>query len=413
MRNEFSWYFKASESEIRDIWSDGLLTLDANVLLDLYRYHENTRSSLLTCIENFKDRLWLSRQASEEFFRNRSKVIISATSGFKQAAEDLSKLSKALSIAVTQLQSNRIISADIANRLDSAVASAISTAEERVASENSAHPKFLSDDPLLERLLSMFENAVGPAFSEEELKKVKPEAEQRKKAGVPPGFLDDHKDGDRPFGDFFLWRQVLDHAKAQSKPIIFVTSERKEDWWEKHSGITVGPRHELLREAHEYSGQRVLIYQTDRFLEFATERVGGTIDRRAVEEIQAIDSLRATANLVREATQSVQSCNATMSTGLLVVDIARPAFSFTASGHFDPHLQSAPNLRVRLIESPGPLPVYRLHAASGTTHDFNVHLKSLDHGVTLPAGQYVFEYGAEAKMDRDDTLATATARGEV
>ena len=297
MRNEFSWYFRASESETKSIWDDGLLTLDANVLLDLYRYHENTRRSLLACIEHFKGRLWLSRQASEEFFRNRSKVIISATNGFKQATEELSKLSKALSIAATQLQSNRIISADIAENLVSAVTSAISSAEQRVADENSAHPKFLSDDPLLERLLSMFEDAVGPAFSEEELKKAKAEAEQRKKAGVPPGFLDDHKDGDRPFGDFFLWRQVLDHAKAQSKPIIFVTSERKEDWWEKHSGLTVGPRLELLREAHEYSGQRVLIYQTDRFLEFATERAGGTIDTSAVEEIRAVDNLRATANV--------------------------------------------------------------------------------------------------------------------
>lgn len=405
MRNQFSWYFKASESETRAIWDSGLLTLDANVLLDLYRYHENTRSSLLACIEHFRGRLWLSRQASEEFFRNRSKVIISATSGFKQATEELSKLRKALSITIAQLQSNRIIAASIATDLESAVASAISSAEQRVANENSAHPKFLINDPLLERLLSMFENAVGPAFSEEELKKGKAEAEQRKKAGVPPGFLDDHKDGDRPFGDFFLWRQVLDHAKAQSKPIIFVTSERKEDWWEKHSGLTVGPRLELLREAHEYSGQRVLIYQTDRFLEFATERAGGTIDTSAVEEIRAVDNLRATTSVVRAVTQGVQSCNSTMSTGLLVVEIARPAFMFTASGHFDPHLQSPPNLKVRLIESPQALPAHRLHAASGTTHDFNVHLKSLDRGVTLPAGQYVFEYDAEVELDNSDRAA--------
>jgi hypothetical protein len=403
MRKEFAWYFGASDSEIKSIWEKGLLTVDANVLLDLYRYHANTRDSLLACIERFQRRLWLSRQAADEFFRNRSKVIISASAGFKQAMEELTKLGKALDATVAQLQTNRIIPGDIAANLRMATRTAISSAEERVATSGSAHPKFLDSDPLLEKLLTMFENAVGPNFTEEELKKVKLEAEQRKKMEVPPGFLDEHKAGDRPFGDFFLWRQVLDHAKAKSTPIILVTSERKEDWWERHSGQTVGPRLELLREAHEYSGQRILIYQTDRFLEFATERLGGTVDTNVVEEIRAVDKLRSTANVVREAVQSVQSCSPTMSAGLLTVDIVRPVFMFTASGHFEPNLLTAPSMRVRLVENPQLLPRYRLSAGSGTNHDFNIHLKSIEYGATLPAGKYVFEYGAEIASGQSDS----------
>lgn len=412
MRSQFSWYFRVSESEAKAIWDSGLLTLDANVLLDLYRYNENTRSSLLACIERFKGRLWLSRQAAEEFFKNRSKVIVSAEGGFKQAAEDLSKLSKALSIAVAQLQGNRIIAVEVVNELNAKIASAISVAEERVADGRSAHPKFIESDPLLDKLLELFEEAVGPNFSEEELKRAKSEAEQRRRSGIPPGFLDDHKDGDRPYGDFLLWRQVLDHAKAQAKPIVFVTSERKEDWWERHSGLTIGPRTELLREAHEYSGQRILIYQTDRFLELATERAGGTVDANVVEEIRAIDSIRATSNVVRDVNQSIQSCSSMVNDGLLIVDIARPAFMFTASGHLEPNLKAPPGLKVRLIEFPQPLPKHRLHAGSGTTYDFNVHLKSLDFGVTLPAGRYVFEYSAEAALVQGDSFVTTPIEGQ-
>lgn len=409
MRNQFSWYFRAPDSEIKAAWDGGLLTLDANVLLDLYRYHENTRGSLLTCIERFKGRLWLARQAAEEFFRNRSKVIVSAGGGFRQATEELSKLSKALSTTVTQLQGNRILAAEVANDLNAAVTSAITAAEQRISNGNSAHPKFLESDPLLEKLLELFENAVGPDFSKDEIKIVRAEAEQRKRAGVPPGFLDDHKDGDKAYGDFFLWRQVLDRAKAQSKPIIFVTSERKEDWWERYGGLTIGPRLELLREAHEYSGQRILIYQTDRFLELATERAGGTVDANAVEEIRAVDNIRATANVVRSVSQSTQSCSSTTNNGLLTVDIARPTFMFTASGHFEPNLQAPPGLKVRLIETPTALAKHRLHAGSGTTYDFNIHLKSLDFGVTLPAGRYVFEYSAEAALDQGESFVTAPA----
>ena len=70
MKKEFSWYFPISEDEIDSIWKSGLLTVDANVLLDLYRYHESTRNSLINSLKEFKGRLWLSNQAAEEFIRN-------------------------------------------------------------------------------------------------------------------------------------------------------------------------------------------------------------------------------------------------------------------------------------------------------------------------------------------------------
>lgn len=401
MRNAFSWYFKASSAEVKTIWEKGLLTLDANVLLDLYRYHESTRKSLLKCIERFKGRLWLSHQAAEEFFRNRAKVITSAVGGFKLALGEIEKLSTSVSHTVSQLEANRLIASDIPAKLEQTISEAISAAQKKISASDSAYPKFLDADPLLDKLLEMFDKAVGPAFSEEESKKVKLEAEQRRKSGMPPGFLDDHKDGDRPYGDFFLWRQILNHAKTESKPVIFVTSERKEDWWERYSGRTIGPRLELVREAHEYSGQRVLIYQTDRFLELATERAGGTIDAKAVQEIRAVDDLRSSAGVVRSVTQSVKSCDSSTSFGVLLVEIARPAVLFTASGHFEPNLQAPPIIGVRLVDHPSDLLSYRLNAGSGTVHDFNVHMKSADFGVALPAGTYVFEYRAEV-LQRPD-----------
>lgn len=65
MKKEFNWYFKPSKDELDEIWANGLLTVDANLLLDLYRYHEDTRESILGSLEKFEGTLWLSRQASE------------------------------------------------------------------------------------------------------------------------------------------------------------------------------------------------------------------------------------------------------------------------------------------------------------------------------------------------------------
>jgi hypothetical protein len=269
------------------------LTVDANVLLDLYRYHEHTRNNLISSLEKFGGRLWLSRQASEEFFRNRTKVIVGAEKTFNDANDDIKKLKGIAEATVSQLTGNRIILADISQKLSSAIDPATKEAQQSIENARRSHPKYISNDPILDRLCEMFDNGIGKDFADKEKDLLAKEAERRKKKLIPTGYLDDDKTGDRPYGDFYLWRQILDHAKEKKKAIIFVTPERKEDWWEKHSGKTTGPRHELVREAQEYSGQPVLIYQTDFFLKLASQRFNEVLAEGAVEEIRAIDNLRA------------------------------------------------------------------------------------------------------------------------
>jgi hypothetical protein len=105
---------------------------------------------------------------------------------------------------------------------------------------------------------------------------------------VPPGYEDAKKDGVNAHGDYLVWHQVLQQAKNSTRPVILVTSERKEDWWERAHGKTVGPRHELLDEAHRVTGQRVLIYQTETFVKRATMRAGGTVSAFVRNDIRGL-----------------------------------------------------------------------------------------------------------------------------
>ena len=132
MKKEFTWYFPLSEDEINSIWKNGILTVDANVLLDLYRYHESTRNSLINSLKEFNDRLWLSNQAAEEFIRNRSKVIVSSEKTFKQAQDEVEKLQGNFESAVAQLKGNRIIPAEVADSLINAINPAIKSALESI-----------------------------------------------------------------------------------------------------------------------------------------------------------------------------------------------------------------------------------------------------------------------------------------
>jgi hypothetical protein len=215
------------------------------VTLDLYRYHEGTREELLTCLESFRDRIWISRQAADEFIRNRAKVIVSASIEYGSAKKQLDRLSTELSRTVDDLKACRTIDSMICDALGVDVGKAIDEARAKIEEIESKHPPFLDTDPVLTRLLSLFNGRVGEPFAEDDLAKAIKEGEERKREQVPPGYLDKDKNGTRSLGDFFLWRQVLDNAKKEEKSMILVTSERKEDWWEKHSGKIIGPRQEL------------------------------------------------------------------------------------------------------------------------------------------------------------------------
>lgn len=403
MKNKFDWCLNPSKEELDIAWRKGILTVDTNVLLDLYRYHEDTRNSLLKSLQEFEGKKWLSHQAATEFFRNRAKVIISSEKAFNQAHEETEKLSASLVAAVNQLKGNRIIPSTLAIELENGIIPFISQAQSKIAEAKEGYPKFLQDDPILNQLLALFDGAVGDDFAEEDKRKHEEQAEQRKKNKIPPGYLDDGKDEDRPYGDYYLWRQVIEHAQAEGSPVVLVTSERKKDWWEEISGKTVGPRPELLKEAKEVSGQRILIYQTERFLEHALRRFQQPVNKTAIEEIRAVSNWRFELEAaVKLQEQSIAEATNHRNTGTLSVELRRPVRNFTVSGHLDPLMHSVPRLAVRLLRAPESLPAHKLGAGTGTTHDFNIHIVCGEPDTRLPLGFYVFGYEATCAAPSSD-----------
>ncbi|OJF68043.1 hypothetical protein BK026_04195 [Alteromonas sp. V450] len=405
MRKEFCWYFPVSDGDLNDIWGRGLLTVDANVLLDLYRYHESTRNTLINSLKEFNGRLWLSRQAAEEFIWNRTNVIISSEKTFKQAKDEVEKLKGNLESTLSQLKGNRIIPDDIASGLLDRINPAIDEALLKISDSKSNYPKYLVNDPILDDLTTMFDQAVGEDFAKELMPELLKEAEYRKENKLPPGYMDDGKDGDRKYGDFFLWKQILEKSKNDNTPIIFVTSERKEDWWEKISGKTIGPRPELLREASEVSSQRIIMYQTDRFLEYASQRSGSVVDSNAVDEIRAVDLLRSDSEYAVELVEhNITSRSETSQEGILVLNLMRPVKNLTGSGFFDPQMNNVPTVDVSLESAPDELRGYKLRAGAGTKFNFNLHVISADRDYPLPVGQYVLKYTASCGGSEKDLV---------
>ena len=94
MRVKFSEYYQPSESDLKDMWKEGIFVFDANVLLDLHRFSEDTVNSIMSIFENIKDRIWIPYQASKEYHNNLCSVIKEQCKNYESSIRNLIEFKK-------------------------------------------------------------------------------------------------------------------------------------------------------------------------------------------------------------------------------------------------------------------------------------------------------------------------------
>lgn len=77
MIDTFKHYWQISEAEKKDVLEKGVIVLDANIYLNVYRLHTEKRDHLLQILKDSRilKRLWVPHQVAEEVFRNRLSII--------------------------------------------------------------------------------------------------------------------------------------------------------------------------------------------------------------------------------------------------------------------------------------------------------------------------------------------------
>ena len=149
------------------------------------------------------------------------------------------------------------------------------------------HPNLIDSDNIRDKLTELFEGKVGSPFSPEKLKKIYKMGEIRYHETIPPGFKDITKTENK-YGDLVLWFQIIEHAKSTNKSIIFITDDRKEDWWYIFKGRTIGPNLELINEFISETGVNFYMYPTGQFMKYASKYLDIPCPLEAIEEVQKI-----------------------------------------------------------------------------------------------------------------------------
>ena len=304
MRSLFPGHYPPSPQFFKTLWSKATFVFDTNVLLDFYSYPEEARDSFFSILEKLESRVWIPYQVAFEFHKNRLERIKSSNRELQELQKKLSSLGNTLEGDFKRISFERRNTGitDIDKRLADTKQS-IKGLQEAIDKACDNLHKIGLDDPIAAKISSIFtDEKVGkrPGI-QRELNELFEGGEQRYAREIAPGYKDEKQNNyilgpnlEMPakFGDLVIWRQMLAHvASLPEKEVIFVTSEKKVDWWWVESpGKVLGPHPSLLAEFAEiYGKEKFWLYPTDRFVKHASAELEGfKVSPNAIQQIRDV-----------------------------------------------------------------------------------------------------------------------------
>ena len=277
MKKLFRGYYKLTDTEIQDIWNNGFISVDTNVLFNLYRYSDETRKELIRVIKKYSSQLWLTNHSAFEFHKNRISVISDQIVVYEETIKTFNKLENDI---IKNLKTPHLGKSAL-KQFEKTIKAVTKDLEKK----KEFYKKLLLNDTILKTISSIFNNKVGDEFTSEKISEIKKEGEERYKKKIPPGYKDNDK-SENKFGDLIIWKELIKKAKQDNKPFILIIDDIKEDWWLRTQGQTISPRQELAQELYKETQQFFHLYTPDRFLEFAAKTEA--VKQETIDEVREI-----------------------------------------------------------------------------------------------------------------------------
>jgi len=258
MIKKFEQYYTKDIDTLEAHWEKATFVLDTNVLLNLYRYSPSTRKRVIEILETYKGRYWTPYHVLFEFFSNRKSMIIQTAKAYSNMIKQIDNLLEDLAH-----DKNHPF---IAKKLDEKVKSVLEELKKELVKNQKGLKDRLTDCDILSSIENILEDSIGDELDHTELNK---EGKKRYESKIPPGYQDKDQEKravERRYGDYKIWQEALDHFKKSPGPVIMVTDDKKDDWFETEGSHTIGARVELLLEFKKETNSDIYIYQSDSFI---------------------------------------------------------------------------------------------------------------------------------------------------
>jgi hypothetical protein len=294
----FDAYRTPTDADYRRVLTEGIVVPDTNVFLNLYRYNEKTRNDLFAVLRGLEDRLWVPHQVVVEFWRNREAVLRDPRDTSTTGEELSSQRDKAIN--TVKSWANRVglgqeQTENLTQVLMAAFTKVIAEVADLADSNASDVARNTNNDPVLLKLEPIMRGRVGKAPNKQELAQALIDAKSRGESKIPPGYKDIGKDPLAAAGDYLVWIQTMEHAKAVRRDVLFVTGDVKEDWWRRSNGELRGPRVELVEELREHASVRLFMARTESLLLHARQALQVNVSDESVQDVERVDQLSASA----------------------------------------------------------------------------------------------------------------------
>jgi hypothetical protein len=282
----FEGYRTATRDDHVVVLKKGLVAVDANVLLDLYRYGKQGRDDLIAALRAIGDRLWVPNHAMVEFWRNREGVL-KDPGGTVLLVKTLGSSKDTVVKAIDLWGKQRSHPQETVEELTAEVTRSLDQIKDQVTElskeETDTWARDTSKDEVLQALNEILDGKVGRPLTEEAYAAALTEAKRRGDEQIPPGYLDAKKPEPESAGDYLVWEQLLLEATQRELDILLITRDAKDDWVRREGGEIRGPRMELIDEALARTGHRFFLRTPAQLLDLAKDALNVSVHTESVE----------------------------------------------------------------------------------------------------------------------------------
>ncbi|EFF91299.1 conserved hypothetical protein [Streptomyces sp. e14] len=291
-------YKTPTSVDYENLFNSGMIVLDTNVLINLYRSNERTRRDTFAVLYRLQERLWIPHQVLSEFWRNRDLPSVKGHHRAKArtACTALDKALRSLSDAADRwLKDVHLDTDDAANqrikgyrdRIEGSVEEMKRYIERQAESDALEGTDSTHTDPILVQLDPLLLGRIGSPLPPEEYAEAVAEAKRRADKEIPPGYADyASKSDDQAAGDYIIWKQVIDEAAKIRNDVLLITGDVKEDWWTPRAGQNLArPRMELRSEMRKEAGVELFMMTPSQLLAEASSTFKLKVDERSVSDL--------------------------------------------------------------------------------------------------------------------------------
>lgn len=326
MKDLFPGHYRPEDVVLTNLLREGLIILDTNVILNLYRYPQSAREDLLKLLNAIKDRLWIPHQVAHEYQRNRVNVISEQIKKFSQARHIADNISKTVS---TEINSTQILGrhslidpASLRTEINGALQKFTTNLNELEQKQMAVN----GTDDIRDALDILFQGRIGPPpFNQAWLDSIFYAGKERYKHKLSPGWADS-PDKEKlesyslfelrfepMFGDLVIWAQILEKIEVdRPSGVIVVTDDTKPDWWhtvDSQGKKILGPNPHLVEEVETVApGTLFYMYNSERFVKYGNEALSVPINDNSLSQIRAAQkssaALPANTDVIHNAVQA-------------------------------------------------------------------------------------------------------------